>query len=236
VRFELRGVTAGYGGVTVLRDIDLVVPDGNVVALLGPNGAGKSTMLRAASRMLRPTSGRLLLDGEDVTVLSSSALAARGVCHVTEGRCVFPGLSVRENLRMFSASGEEAAGIERAIAAFPRLGQRLGQLAGTMSGGEQQMLAVARAYVRESSVVMIDELSMGLAPVVVDEILGFLRSLVATGISLLLVEQYVAKALEFADKVYVLDRGRIAFAGEPSEIDDDDLIERYLASGGVPER
>jgi branched-chain amino acid transport system ATP-binding protein len=233
MRLELRGVTAGYGGVTVLRNIDLVVPAGTVVALLGANGAGKTTTLRVASQLVRPRAGSLVLDGEDVTSASSVDIAARGVCHVTEGRCVFPGLSVRENLSLFSEPGDETAGTERAIHAFPKLGQRLNQIAGTMSGGEQQMLAVSRAYARQASLVLLDEMSMGLAPMIIDEIMDFLRVLVRRGVSLLLVEQYVAKALEIADKVYVIDRGRIVFAGEPGEVTDATLLSKYLGAESV---
>lgn len=230
MRLELRNVTAGYGGVVVLRDIDLVVPAGNVVALLGANGAGKTTMLRVASALLRPRSGSIVLDSNDVSDHDAHEIAARGICHVTEGRCIFPELTVRENLRLFGSPADEATAEERAIAAFPKLGQRRNQVAGTMSGGEQQMLAVSRAYARRSSVVLLDEMSMGLAPIIVDEIIEFLKHLVTSGVSLLLVEQYVAKALELADKVYVLDRGRIVFAGEPAEVNDTTLLAGYLGT------
>jgi branched-chain amino acid transport system ATP-binding protein len=231
MRLELRGITAGYGDTVVLRDVDLVVPSGTAVALLGPNGAGKTTLLSVASGLVRPRSGTVLLDGGDVTLLSPDERVGRGLCHVTEGRSVFRALSVRDNLRMFARKGTDAASIEAAIEAFPRLGERLDQLAGTMSGGEQQMLALARAYVSGASVILLDEVSMGLAPIVVNEIFAFLDRLAAENRSLLVVEQYVSKALALADHVHLLSRGRIVFAGEPVELQGSDIFARYLGSG-----
>ena len=223
----LESVTAGYGDTTVLRDVSLVVPDGSVVALLGPNGAGKTTLLRVCSGLLRPSGGALVVDDLPVTGERPHELQRRGVCHVPEGRGVFRALTVQENLRLQSPPGEEAAALERAIGVFPKLGQRLGQLAGTMSGGEQQQLALARAYVQSPRVVLLDEVSMGLAPNIVDEIFVFLETLARQGTSLLLVEQYVQRALAIADYVYLLDRGSVAFAGEPHELADEDVFARY---------
>jgi branched-chain amino acid transport system ATP-binding protein len=230
MRLELRSVTVGYGATVAVREVDLVVPAGTVVALLGPNGAGKTTLLRAASGMLTPVSGRILLDGEDVTGLTRDQFACRGLCHITEGRSVFPGLTVKENLRMFTAPATEALGIERALQAFPVLRDRLGQIAGTMSGGQQQMLALARAYARKAPLVLLDEVSMGLAPIVVDEIFKFLEHLRSDGASLLLVEQYASRALALATHVYVLNQGRIAFRGEPGELRHSDLLAHYLGA------
>jgi branched-chain amino acid transport system ATP-binding protein len=227
---ELSGVVAGYGGTTVLRGVDLVVPDGVVVALLGANGAGKTTLLRVASGLLHPTSGRLLIDGEDVSRASPSRLVARGVCHVPEGRGIFAPLSVRENLLLQAAKGEEREALERAVSAFPRLGERMSQIAGTMSGGEQQMLALARTYVQHPHVVLLDEVSMGLAPKIVDEIFQFLQMLRGQGVSLLLVEQYVTRALAVADYVYLLNRGEVSFAGEPSELQGEDVFTQYIGA------
>ncbi len=226
--FRLENVVAGYGGTTVLRGVELSVPSGSVVALLGPNGAGKTTLLRVASGQLKPTSGAMTMNGEDVTRLSPHQLVAKGVCHVPEGRGVFPSLTVRDNLILQSAKGEEKEALDRAVAAFPRLGERLAQIAGTMSGGEQQMLALARTYVQHPTVVLLDEVSMGLAPKVVDEIFEFLTLLRRQGTSLLLVEQYVTRALEAADYVYLLNRGEIAFAGEPPELDGADVFASYV--------
>ncbi len=224
---ELDGICAGYGPHQVLRDVSLAVPDGKVVALLGANGAGKTTLLRVASGLLRPASGQIVLDGEDVTQASAVDLSRRGVCHVPEGRGVFRSLTVRENL-VLQARPANDAGLDRVVEAFPVLGARMRQLAGTLSGGEQQMLALSRAYLSNPHIVLLDEVSMGLAPSIVDDIFVFLEQLAGEGAALLLVEQYVARALRLADLVYILNRGRVAFAGEPVELEDDDLFARYL--------
>jgi branched-chain amino acid transport system ATP-binding protein len=229
--FELENIVAGYGGTTVLRGVDVRVPPGSVVALLGPNGAGKTTLLRVASGLLRPTSGRVLLDGEDVTHATPHALCARGLCHVPEGRGIFPSLTVRDNIVLLSEPGTEKDATERAVAAFPRLGERMNQLAGTMSGGEQQMLALARTYIQRPRFVLLDEVSMGLAPTIVDEIFEFLARLAAQGASLLLVEQYVTRALAAANFVFLMNRGQIAFAGETGEVDVDALAAEYVGGG-----
>jgi len=227
---ELRNVSAGYGTGRVLENVNLVVPDGAVVALLGPNGAGKTTLLKVMSGLLRPMSGRVLLDGEDVTGASPFELARSGICHVPEGRGIFPTLSVADNLRLQAPRSVDRRAVELAAAVFPRLAQRRNQLAGTMSGGEQQMLALSRAYVAEPATVLLDEVSMGLAPLIVDEIFRYLRRIASEGISLLVVEQYVARALELADYVYILNRGRIRFAGEPAEVGDQTVLESYLGA------
>jgi branched-chain amino acid transport system ATP-binding protein len=224
----LEAITAGYGGTTVLRDVDLAVPDSSVVALLGPNGAGKTTLLRVASGLLPPRSGRLLIDGEDLVGRPPHDLVGRGVCHVPEGRGVFPPLTVAENLDLFSPPGREQETRERAVEAFPILGERLSQVAGTMSGGQQQMLALARSYVTNPRVVLLDEVSMGLAPIIVDEIFEFLERMAKQGTALLLVEQYATKALAIADYVYILGRGAVTFAGDAAELAGEDVFERYL--------
>ena len=227
---RLDHIHAGYGGTTVLRGVNMLVPPSSVAALLGPNGAGKTTLLRVASGLLRPTEGQVLLDGEDVSRCAPNQLVKRGVCHVPEGRGIFPSLSVRENLILQAKPGTESASIEKAVSAFPRLGERITQQAGTMSGGEQQMLALARAYVQNPRFVLLDEVSMGLAPKIVDEIFEFLHVLAEQGASLLLVEQYVTRALAAADYVYLLGRGTVTFAGEPGELDADALAEQYIAA------
>jgi branched-chain amino acid transport system ATP-binding protein len=227
---ELKNITAGYDTGTVLRDVSLTVPDNAVVALLGPNGAGKTTLLRVASGLLRPTGGQLLLNGKDVTGQRPFQLARAGVCHVPEGRGVFPSLSVSDNLQLQASSSGFKAALQKATTTFPRLGERRGQIAGTMSGGEQQMLALSHAYVSDPSVVLLDEVSMGLAPKIVEEIFEYLHELARGGQSLLLVEQYVSRALELADYVYILDRGRVSFAGEPAEISEETITNAYLGS------
>jgi len=228
MRLEIDRLSAGYGGTLAIRNVTMVAPAGKVVALLGPNGAGKTTLLSAVSGLVRPRSGRVILGGEDVTGAPSDRLTSMGMCHVTEGRSVFGGLSVRDNLRLFARAGEEAAGIERAVSAFPKLGQRMNQLAGTMSGGEQQMLALARAYARRADVILLDEVSMGLAPIIVDEIFEFLGRLAAEGTSLLIVEQYVDRALALAGTVHLLQKGEIRFTGSPDQLRADDLYAQYL--------
>jgi branched-chain amino acid transport system ATP-binding protein len=227
---ELRNITAGYDTGIVLRDVNLVVPDDAVVALLGPNGAGKTTLLRVASGLLAPTSGQILVDGEDVTGQRPHGMAKRGVVHVPEGRGIFPSLTVNDNIQLQARSGRFRQALQTAGDTFPKLGQRAKQTAGTMSGGEQQMLALNYAYVSDPRVVLLDEVSMGLAPKIVEEIFGYLQDLARAGNSLLLVEQYVTRALALADYVYILDRGRVTFAGEAAEVDEETMMNAYLGS------
>lgn len=223
-------VDAGYGDHQVLRDVSVWVPPASVVALLGPNGAGKTTLLRVASGLLKPGKGTFFLDGEDVTGKPTHALSRRGVCHVPEGRGVFPSLTVRDNILIQAPAGGLTEAVDKAVSAFPILGKKLGDLAGSLSGGQQQMLALSAAYVKQPAYVLLDEVSMGLAPVVVDEIFDFLGKLAAAGCALLLVEQYVTRALGLADYVYLINRGRIEFTGEPGELDSEQLMERYMSS------
>jgi branched-chain amino acid transport system ATP-binding protein len=225
---ELRGITAGYGSHTVLRDVNLVIPDNSVVALLGPNGAGKTTLLRVASGLLKPSAGRILVDGVDATNWPPHRLSELGVCHVPEGRGIFRALSVKDNIRLQVKDGNAFDPIAAVAEFFPRLGERLGQRAGTMSGGEQQMLALARAYVAGAKTVLLDEVSMGLAPKIIDEIFEYLHRLADQGAALLLVEQYVARALELADFVYILNKGRVQFVGESDELGEEQILASYL--------
>jgi branched-chain amino acid transport system ATP-binding protein len=227
---EIRNVAAGYAGTSVLRDVSLVVPRGAVVALLGPNGAGKTTLLNVASGLLEPDAGSVFLDGIDVSAEPSYRRAGRGLCHVPEGRGIFPTLTVRQNIALHVPASAEDEAIDLAVAAFPMLGRRLSQLAGTLSGGEQQMLALSAARVRHPSVVLLDRVSTGLAPQVLDEIFAFLTSLAASGASLLLVEQYVTRALAISDYVYILRHGSVAYVGEPIELSDDIVFATYLGA------
>jgi branched-chain amino acid transport system ATP-binding protein len=229
-KLELRGASAGYGSMTVLRDINIEVRAGSVTALLGPNGAGKTTLLRAASGVLPLQGGDLIIDGRRVRTRRPAQIAGCGICHITEGRSIFDALTVRENIRLFSPKGSraESAALERVVDAFPRLSSRLSQVAGTMSGGEQQMLALSRAYVRKYDLVMLDEVSLGLAPLVIDQIFGFMRRLADEGTGLLLVEQYVTRALAFAEDVFVLSRGSIVFSGPAASLDRDAAFDRYM--------
>jgi branched-chain amino acid transport system ATP-binding protein len=228
--FELRKVSAGYGGHVVLRDVTLKVPAGSVVALLGANGAGKTTLLRVASGLVKPFSGTMHLDDREVTGWRPHQLVSGGVCHVPEGRGIFGSLTVRENLRMYCRDDNESEMIDKACEVFPSLGRRISALAGTMSGGEQQMLALARAYIQNPRLALLDEVSMGLAPVIVDEIFAFLDLLAQEGASLLLVEQYVARALAVADYVYLVNRGAVRFVGEPGELEGSDIFKEYVGA------
>jgi branched-chain amino acid transport system ATP-binding protein len=230
---QLKGIWAGYGDATVLRNVTLSIPPGSVVALLGPNGAGKTTLVRVASGLLRPSDGTVSLDDTDVTGAPPHVLARRGICHVPEGRGVFTGLTVRENLVLHSPAHTPSEAVDLAVSAFPALRNRLDQPTATLSGGEQQMVAVARAYLADPKFVLLDEVSLGLAPIVVDEIFDFLRQLTARGVALLLIEQYVTRALAMADFVNVLERGRIAFAGERCELDEDRVLRSYVGTDGA---
>ena len=227
---ELRNITAGYEGGTVLRDVTLTVPDQATVALLGPNGAGKTTLLRVASGLLKPYSGQILIDGVDVTGDPAYKISRKGIIHVPEGRGIFPSLTVTDNILLQCPAGEFKKGFRTATSTFPRLEERARQIARTLSGGEQQMLALSHAYVSNPQVVLLDEVSMGLAPKIVEEIFEYLTDLGAAGVAQLLVEQYVGQALKMADYVYILDRGRISFAGEPGEISEETIMNSYLGS------
>ena len=227
-RLRFDNVTAGYGASTVLRDIDLEVRSGQVVALLGANGAGKTTLLRAASGLIRPTGGEVLISGKVVNKLAPHARSRAGLCLIPEGRGVFKGMTVRENLLMQIPPWEKDKSFEVALEAFPALKGRLGELAGRLSGGQQQMAALSRAYLAKAEVVLLDEVSMGLAPVIVDQIFESLRALAAQGTALLIVEQYVERALEMSDHVYMINRGGIQFSGSPDELDEEAVMRGYL--------
>jgi branched-chain amino acid transport system ATP-binding protein len=226
---EVAGLDAGYGRVQVLWDVDLDVGEGEVVALVGSNGAGKTTLLRAVSGMIAPTAGGVRLDGDSLVGRAPEEAARAGIAHVPEGRRLFAGLTVRENLRVGAYARGGQADIERAVELFPRLGQRLDQVAGSLSGGEQQMCAIARGLMADPKLIMIDELSLGLAPNLVEQILDRLASVTETGTAVLLVEQDVDAALEVAARGYVLENGRIATAGEAASLLEDPRIrEAYL--------
>jgi branched-chain amino acid transport system ATP-binding protein len=227
---ELRNLSAAYGKIEVLHGIDLVLPPGDVVALLGPNGAGKSTTLKVASGQMKPSSGCIHMSGRHVNGAAGDALSRIGLCTIPEGRGVFPNLSVRENLIMASYVGLPLGPIEeRTYAFFPRLKHRRSQLAGTLSGGEQRMLAVARALVTEPAALLLDEMSMGLAPLIVEELYGLVGEIANAGVSILIVEQFVHIVLGVADHAVVMTQGRIAAAGPPSDIEAE-LSSTYLGA------
>jgi len=229
---EVDGVTSGYGKVEVLHDLSLSVPEGTVVALLGPNGAGKTTTLRVISGTLPVWSGEVRYADRCISGRSAYEVARQGVTLVPEGRGIFPGLDVRDNLEIGARAGGMAGRRDRVagvLSTFPRLKERLSQRAGTLSGGEQQMLALSRAFLSEPRVLLMDEISMGLAPRIVEQLFESVSDLREQGMTIVLVEQYLTYALRLADICYVLAKGRIEFVGEPSELRDSEaLASSYL--------
>jgi branched-chain amino acid transport system ATP-binding protein len=210
----LLGVRAGYGRIEVLHDIDVAVSRGSVTALLGPNGAGKSTTLGVMSGLISPTAGCRHVAGRHVNGAEASDLARIGICHLREGRSVFPNLSVADNLTVAATSARSHDRlVEVAFTMFPRLKERRTQLAGTLSGGERQMLSLARGLGTEPSVLLVDELSMGLAPLVVDELYEAVAGVAAAGVSVLVVEQFATIGLRYATHVYVMAHGTVVYEG-----------------------
>ena len=229
---ELRGIAAAYGSIEVLHDIDLVVPSGSILSVLGPNGAGKTTLLKVISGAMRPTRGRVLMEDRDVTGAGIDRLSKAGVCLIPEGRGIFPNLSVRENVLMDTfgcPKGTSPADLEEiAFARFPRLGERRHQIAGSLSGGEQQMLALTRALTTDPAIILLDELSMGLAPIIVQQLFDVVQGLAASGVTTVIVEQF-AGVTAFADHVVVMGHGQIRLSGTPDEVADH-LASAYLGS------
>jgi branched-chain amino acid transport system ATP-binding protein len=219
---EVKDLQVHYGAIEALRGVTIEVPAGQVVALIGANGAGKTTTLRAVSKMLRPSAGSVRFRDEDVTRLPSHALVARGMAHAPEGRGIFLNLTVKENLELGAYLRRDREGIardaERAYQLFPILAERRNQIAGTLSGGEQQMLAVARALMSSPKLMLLDEPSLGLAPQVVERIFAVLREVNASGVALLLVEQNAHKALQLAHRAYVLETGNVVMTGTGKEL------------------
>jgi branched-chain amino acid transport system ATP-binding protein len=221
VLLELQGLKAGYGRVEVLRGVDLHVNAGEIVALLGSNGAGKSTLNNTVSGLVRATTGRVMFDGSDLTNCPSRQVVQAGLIQVPEGRRIFPNLTVRENLELgaFARARERrSTNLDKVYTIFPRLKERVAQLAGTMSGGEQQMLAIGRGLMAEPKLLILDEPSLGLSPLLVEELFGLIRRLHREGLTVLLVEQNVGQSLEIADRAYVMENGSIRFSGPPAEL------------------
>ena len=225
---EVAGLSAGYGRVRVLWDVDLSIGQQQIVALVGPNGAGKSTLLRALSGMIPISAGHATFRGQELGGRSIEQIVDLGIAHVPEGRRLFPGLSVRDNLRLggWRVNNRD---VGRVVELFPALGDRLNQVAGSMSGGEQQMVAIARGLMGRPDLIMIDELSLGLAPMIVDEIIQRLREIAASGTSVLLVDQDVDAALAIAERAYVLETGHVVLSGKAGELLADQRVrESYL--------
>ena len=230
---------AGYGKVEVLHGISIEVPKGKIVTLIGSNGAGKSTTMRAISGMIKPVSGKITLAGRDITGLDSHKIAKLGLAHSPEGRRVFPTLSVLDNIRLGAfvrytsarPRGDVESDLQKALEMFPRLKERTHQLAGTLSGGEQQMLAMARAVMLNPDVFLLDEPSMGLAPILVEEVFSIIQRLKSQGVTMLLVEQFAAAALNVADYGYVLENGRISVHGPAERLKDDPAVKAAYLGG-----
>ncbi len=237
---SITNLHAGYGKVEVLHGISLEVPKGQVVTLIGSNGAGKTTTMRAISGMIAPREGKVMLGDIDITGRESHRIARLGLAHSPEGRRVFATMTVNDNLLLGAfprftgarAKGDIAADVERAMDYFPRLKERRLQLAGTLSGGEQQMLAMARAMMMNPEVVLLDEPSMGLAPILVDEVFRIISRLRSEGVTMLLVEQFAAAALNVSDYGYVLENGRIAVHGPAGKLKNDPAVQAAYLGGG----
>ncbi len=229
---ELDDVHAAYGRIEVLRGVTFKVPTGSVVALLGPNGGGKTTTLKIASGQKAPTRGTVKVAGRVVNGASSDALARVGMCTVPEGRGIFPNLTVEENLRLCAFAGATEAEIQdEAYRRFPRLGERRRQLAGSMSGGEQQMLALSRALSTNPALLLCDELSMGLAPLIVSELYEAVAELAQEGVSVLVIEQFAKTALAVSDYGVVMVHGKVTAVGQPADLEEA-VEEAYLGGGG----
>ena len=230
---ELQDVEVAYGDLPALRGVSLGVEEGETLSVVGANGAGKTTMLRAISGLLRPRAGRILLDGARLDQMPSHVIVARGVVQVPEGRKIFPGLTVKENLELGSyvaaARAHRRQSLERVLGLFPRLAERQRQAAGTMSGGEQQMLAIGRALMARPRILMLDEPSLGLAPIIVQEIFRIIAEINRLGTTVLLVEQNTRQALSLSRRGYVLENGRIALEGTGTELLGNEHVRRaYL--------
>jgi branched-chain amino acid transport system ATP-binding protein len=236
---DIAGLSVGYGHVRVLEQVSLTVPEGAIEALVGSNGAGKTTLLRAVSGLLKPSAGSIRFGGEDIAGARPDRIVARGLLHVAEGRRLFRNQSVADNLRLglYGAKidrNEARRRHERVYELFPVLQERLGAAAGILSGGQQQMLAVAQAMIREPRLLMLDEPSLGLAPIIVDQVLAAIERLRDQGVTILLVEQMVERALEVADHAFVLQNGVLIGGGTPAELRQTDLLQRaYLGAASA---
>ncbi|MCZ8183581.1 MAG: ABC transporter ATP-binding protein [Beijerinckiaceae bacterium] len=229
---EVQDLVAGYGAMPVLRGVSLTVGQGEIVAVLGANGVGKTTLNRALSGLIRADRGSIRFEGEAIERLDAAGIVARGLIHVPEGRKIFPNMTVRENLELGAyrrARANRNRNLEQAFSTFPRLREREGQLAGTLSGGEQQMLAIGRGLMAEPKLLILDEPSLGLSPLLVEELFALIASIAAQGLAVMLVEQNVVQSLELAARAYVLANGTVALSGEASVLARDPELEKtYL--------
>ena len=236
---EVQGLVTNYGMIEALKGVDVSVAEGRITCVLGPNGAGKTTLLMTIAGLLRPRRGSVTFEGRDITGASSTAVVRRGLALVPENRLVFPDMTVRENLvagaytRLARERGEAMADLDRMLERFPVLKARVNANAGTLSGGEQQMLSVARALMTKPRCLLMDEPSLGLAPLIVAEVFDLIRELNQGGATILLVEQNAHMALTVAHHFFLLDQGRVAFDGDPGAMAEDEVIQRaYLGSAG----
>ncbi len=230
---SVKDLYAGYGAIIALRGVSLYVKAGELVALVGANGAGKSTLMATVAGVLRPFRGQIIFEGRSLLGLSPEEIVRRGIALVPEGRHIFPSLTVAENLRLGAAIRGDPAAVERDIeemcARFPILGKRFHQPGGTLSGGEQQQLAIARALMSRPRLLMMDEPSLGLSPILVDEVFAMISQLHASGVTVLLVEQNVERTLDIADRVYLLNTGKVEFEGTPEQLREQvDIVGAYL--------
>ena len=230
---ELKNIKKSYDGVTVLKNIDLTISDGEIVSILGPSGCGKTTLLNLILGLTDADSGKIIFDGQDITKVPPHKIVTMGMAHVPEGRRVFANMTVLQNLKMgaFTRSdkNEIDATIEKVYKRFPRLKERQNQTAGTLSGGEQQMLAMGRALMSQPKIILMDEPSMGLSPIFVNEIFDIIKEVSESGTTVLLVEQNAKKALSIADRAYVLETGRITLEGKASDLLHDESVQKaYL--------
>ena len=230
---EVKNIQVAYGKIVAVKDVSITVNQGEIVTLIGSNGAGKSTTLRTISGLIKPKSGEILFNGKRIDGVPGHEIVGMGICHSPEGRRIFPRMTVKENLELGAFlrnnKSEVAADMERVLDLFPRLKERIKQTAGTMSGGEQQMLAVSRALMGDPKLLLLDEPSMGLAPVLVELIFDTIVKIRKQGITILLIEQNATAALEVADRAYVLESGKVKMSGSAKELSSDDKVTKaYL--------
>ena len=229
---SVRNLHAGYGSVSVLRDVSMEIGEGEIVAVLGSNGVGKTTLNNTLSGLIRPTSGEVTFEGAVISGLPPAEIVSRGLIHVPEGRKLFPNLSVRDNLELGSykrGRANRARNLEKVLDVFPKLRERIEQLAGTLSGGEQQMVAIGRGLMSEPKVLLLDEPSLGLSPLLVEQMFALIKQINDTGLSLILVEQNVIQSLAIADRAYVIEEGAVTLSGAAADLrENSDLKKSYL--------